>query len=98
MMEWYQVISYLLTNELRLLLGLYLVAKLLGFLPERKALLLSACGGAIVTILQVVSVPTIGIMAVEILVISIVAWYYRREQLRRCLFLIFFYEDRKSVV
>lgn len=92
MMDWYQVISYLLTNELRLLLGLYLVAKLLDFLPELKALLLSACGGAIVTILQVVSVPTIGIMAVEILVISIVAWYYRREQLRRCLFLIFFYE------
>jgi hypothetical protein len=42
MMEWYQIISYLLTNGLRLFGGLYLVAKLIDFPLEKKSLLLSA--------------------------------------------------------
>lgn len=92
MTEWYQIISYLLTNGLRLILGLYLVAKLMDFPLERKAFLLSAFGSCLITVFQIVAVPTIGILAAEIMVLSALAWYYHREQLRLCLFLIFFYE------
>ena len=41
MMDWIQILSYLFTNEVRLLLGLYLVSKLTDFSLERKALLLA---------------------------------------------------------
>lgn len=92
MMEWYQIISYLLTNGLRLILGLYLVANLMDFPLGRKAFLLSAFGSCLLTAFQIVAVPTIGVLAAEIMVVSALAWYYHREQLRLCLFLIFFYE------
>lgn len=36
MMDWYQIISYLFTNELRLLLGLFLVASLTGFSLKKE--------------------------------------------------------------
>ena len=92
MMDWVQILSYLFTNELRLLLGLYLVARLTDFSLERKALLLSGAGGCLVTILQAASLPSIGVMAVEVLVIAAVAWYYRWEKLNLFLFLAIFYE------
>lgn len=40
-MRWIQVISYLRTNELRLLLGLFLAARGLEFGLERKVLLVA---------------------------------------------------------
>lgn len=92
MMNWVQTISYFLTNELRLFLGLYLVAKLMDFPLERKALLLTGIGGCLATILQAASLPTIGVMAVEVLAIAAVAWYCLREKLNLCLFLAIFYE------
>ena len=92
MMDWVQVISYFFTNELRLFLGLYLVARLTDFSLERNVLLLTGIGGCLATILQEVSLPTIGVMAVEVLVITAVAWYYLREKLNLCLFLAIFYE------
>lgn len=92
MMDWVQVISYLCSNELRLFLGLYLVTKLTDFHLERKALLLTGIGGCLATILQAVSLPTIGVMAVEVLVITAVAGYYQRKKVNLCLFLAFFYE------
>lgn len=92
MMDWVQVISYLCSNELRLFLGLYLVAKLTDFHLERKALLLTGIGGCLATILQAVALPTIGVMAVEVLVITAVAGYYQRKKVNLCLFLAFFYE------
>lgn len=92
MMEWYQMISYLFTNGLRLILGLYLVAKLMDFPLEKKAFLLSSFGSCLITVFQIAAVPTIGILAAEIMVVSAITWYYHREQLRLCFFLIFFYE------
>lgn len=92
MMEWYQMISYLLTNELRLILGLYLVSKLTEFSLERKSLLIAGAGGCLVTLLQIVALPTMGFMTIELLMIAAIAWYYLQEQLQLCLFLIFFYE------
>ena len=92
MMDWIQILSYIFTNEVRLLLGLCLVARLMDFSPERKALLLTGAGGCLITILQAVSLPFIGVIAVEVLVISAVAWYYLREKLNLFLFLVIFYE------
>ena len=70
MMDWVRVVSCLFTNELRLFLGVYLVARLTDFSLERKALLLTGAGGCLATILQAASLPTIGVMAVEVLVIT----------------------------
>ena len=92
MMDWYQIISYLFTNELRLLLGLFLVASLTGFSLKKGGLLLSAVAGCVVTVLQTLSTPVVGTIAVEILFVLATAWYYLRQKLNLCLFLIFFYE------
>lgn len=92
MMDWLQILSYLFTNELRLFLGFYLVAKLIDFPLERKALLLVGAGGGLATILQSVSLPAISVIAVEVLVITAVAWYYRRGKIKLFLFLAISYE------
>ena len=100
MMEYIPIISYFLTNEMRLFLGLLLVAKVMNFLPERRILLLSAAGGVLVTVLQMAGLPTIGVLTVELLVITAVTWYCLRDKLNLCLFLIFFlqfqYQHSKS--
>ncbi|HJB16200.1 MAG TPA: GHKL domain-containing protein [Candidatus Blautia excrementipullorum] len=92
MMDWIRIFSYLFTNELRLLLGLCLVTRLTNFSLEQKVLLLTAAGGCLVTVLQAVSLPSIGVIAAEVLVISAAAWYYLREKLNLCLFLAIIYE------
>ena len=92
MMDWIQILSYLFTNEVRLLLGLYLVARLTDFPLEQKALLLAGVGGCLVTTLQAISLPFIGVIAVEVLIIVAVAWYYLRAKVNLCLYLAIFYE------
>lgn len=92
MMEYILAISYFFTNEVRLFLGLFLVAKVMNFLPKKMLLLLSAAGGVLVTALQMAGLPTIGVLTVELLVITAVTWYCLRDKLNLCLFLIFFYE------
>ena len=94
MMDWGQILSYLFTNEVRLFLGIYLVARLTDFPLEQKALLLTGAGGCLITILQTASLPAIAVIAVEVLVIVItaVAWHYQREKINLCLFLAISYE------
>ena len=92
MMEYILAISYFFTNEVRLFLGLFLVAKVMNFLSKKMLLLLSAAGGVLVTALQMAGLPTIGVLIVELLVITAVTWYCLRDKLNLCLFLIFFYE------
>lgn len=94
MMSWYQAVSCLFTNEIRLLLGVCLAARLMDFLPERKILLLSGMGGALVSLLQAASLPAAAVTAVEILIITAVSWYHLSEKGkgRYSLFLAFFYE------
>ena len=91
-MECIPMISYFLTNEIRLFLGLFLAAKVTNFLPERRILLLPAAGGVLVTALQMAGLPTIGALTVELLVITAVTWYCLRDKWNLCLFLAFFYE------
>lgn len=92
MIKWYQILSYLLTNGLRLVFGLFLVAKLTEFSLEKKVLLLGALSSCLITVFQIVAVPTNGILSAEIMIVSAITWYYYRDKLRLCLFLIFFYE------
>lgn len=92
MMEWYQIISYLLTTELRLILGLYLVAKLMNFSLDKKALAFAVLGGVFVTAAYVTALPTTVIIAAEMVILAVITWYYLREQMQICLFLVFFYE------
>lgn len=87
-----QAISYFLTNELRLFLGLYLAAKLTDLPLGRKALLLAGAGGCLAAVLSAVSFPASGVMAVEGLVITAIAGYYLREKISLCLFFAIFYE------
>ena len=91
-MGYIPMISHFLTNEMRLFIGLFLAAKVMDFLPERKILLLSAAGGALVTALQMAGLPMSSVLAVELLVITGIVWYCLRDKLNICLFLIFFYE------
>ncbi len=91
-MGYIPMISHFLTNEMRLFIGLFLAAKVMDFLPERKILLLSAAGGALVTALQMAGLPMFSVLAVELLVITGIVWYCLRDKLNICLFLIFFYE------
>lgn len=92
MTEWHQIISYLLTTELRILLCLYLVSRLMDFVLDKKAYFLAFFGGFFITAFYVFSLPAAAVMAAEIIVLSAVTWYCLRTQLRMCLFLIFFYE------
>lgn len=54
--------------------------------------LLSALGSCLITVFQIAAVPTIGILTTKVMVVSVIICYYHWEQLRLCLFLIFFYE------
>lgn len=92
MMEGCRIVSYLLTNELRLLLGLGLVAGAVQFSLDRQAMLLAAFGGGMVTLCQAASLPDTGVVAVELLVMAAIARSRLRGWENRCLFLMFFYE------
>ena len=54
------LLSQLLTNELRLVLGLYFAAKGLSFALTRRTLALAVAGGVAVTGLQGAGLPAAG--------------------------------------
>lgn len=85
-------ISYLLTNEVRLVLCLYLVAKLMDSELDRQEIVFSILGSCLITVFDVIGLPMVSIVAMEMVVLTVIAWYYMHEQLRMCIFLIFFYE------
>lgn len=93
MMDWYKIISCFFTTEIRMILGLCFVVKLLRFSKlDKKAFLLSAGGGAIVTLLTVLALPQFYLIGIEIAVLIAIVYDLFREETRLCLFLIFFYE------
>ncbi|SHK07634.1 sensor histidine kinase [Hespellia stercorisuis] len=93
MTEWYKIVSCFFTNEIQLLLGLCLVAKLLNFPKLNKiAVLLSTGGSVLITWATILALPQFYLVGIEIgLLITMVCYLYR-EQTRICVFLIFFYE------
>lgn len=92
MTPWALILSNLLTNELRLFLGLFFVARGIPFGHERRIVGLAAAGGVLVTGLQAAGCPAVGALAVELLVLTALTWYALGESPRRSLFLFFFYE------
>ncbi len=92
MTGWLIAISYLLTNGLRLVLGVYLAAKLLDAELDKKVILFSLLGSGLVTALHISGMTAIGSIAAEIVILTAITGYYLRAQLRIGLFLIFFYE------
>lgn len=93
MMEWYKIISYFLTTEIRMILAICFVAKLLYFPKlDKKAYLLSAVGGTIVTLLTVLVFQQFYLVGIEVVILTAIAYYLFREETRLCLFLVFFYE------
>lgn len=93
MMGWYQIISFLFTNGLRIFFGLYLVMAVLKISGDRKrAGVLSAVGAVFITALSCLAVPQIYIAGVEIIILMLIIRRLLGAELRMPLFLIFFYE------
>ncbi|MFD1177888.1 GHKL domain-containing protein [Paenibacillus puldeungensis] len=93
MMEWVQIISNLLTNNIRIFLCLFLVAELLK-LPriQRNAAGLSLGVAAVITVLTLLPLSQFYLTGIEIVALMAIAHYLFHEETRMCLFLIFFYE------
>lgn len=93
-MEWYQILSYFLTNGIRGFAGLYLVCTLLlgrKDVPMMGAL--SAGTAAVITALLVCPVSDAGVLGAEILLLAVGArMLVPRDQIRISLFILFFYE------
>ena len=94
MMEWYQILSYFLTNGIRGFAGLYLVcALLLGRKDVPRMGALSAGTAAVITALLVCPVSDAGVIGAEILLLAVGArMLVPRDQIRMSLFILFFYE------
>lgn len=94
MMEWYQILSYFLTNSIRGFLGLYLVCGLLSARMElRRTVMISAAAAAAITALPLLSVSGAGVLGAEIILLAAASRVYLpREQTRMSLFILFFYE------
>ena len=93
MMTWYQILSFFLTNGLRIFLGLYLVITLQQLTGNRKkASVISVCATAFITILSCFSIQLFLMTGIEIFFVILIAYYLYAAPLRMSLFLIFFYE------
>ena len=92
MMEWYQIVSFFLTNEIRIILVFYFVSKLLKIFPDKKPFIIIAFGGAIISSLQVVALPMAVVFVTEVVILVAAEWYYLRNPLRLCIYLSFFFE------
>lgn len=93
MMGWYQIISFLFTNGLRVFFGIYLVMAALKLSGDRKkAGVLSACAGVFITLLSCLPIPQIYMIGAEILIILLIIRHLFGTELRMPLFLTFFYE------
>ena len=93
MMGWYQIISFLFTNGLRIFFGIYLVMAVLKLSGDRKKVgILSVCTAVFVTMLSYLDVRQIYIIGVEIIVIMLIIRHLFKAELRMSLFLTFFYE------
>ena len=91
-MEWYQIISYTLTNELRLLFGLYFIIKLFKLTLDKKAVIFAFCGGLLVSILMIIRLSSVFYIATEIIILIAITRYLSHKNIRMCIFFSFFYE------
>lgn len=93
-MEWYQLLSYLFTNGIRIVAGFLLVDKVLKLQTKMKQTAVALTGITIViTAVQVVfQLQLYQLLGVEVvLLLAGLVGYYRAKP-RMCTFLLFFYE------
>lgn len=93
MMEWYQILSYFLTNGIRIFLCLCLISTLLNLsFNNYKAFIFSFGISLAVTVLSLLSMESLLLYGVEILLLIGICHFLFHSETRMCLFLIFFYE------
>ncbi|MCM1065154.1 MAG: GHKL domain-containing protein [Eubacterium sp.] len=94
MMAWYQILSFFLTNCLRIFLGLYLVIALQQLTGnKKKASVISVGAAAFITVLSCFPIGQFYLTGIEVIVLILIANYLYAAELRMCLFFIFFYEE-----
>ena len=93
MMTWYQILSFFLTNWMRIFLGLYLVVTLLKLSGNtRKATVFSVCEAVCITALSCLCIRQFFCLGAEIIVLVLTVHFLFAAKVRMCLFLVFFYE------
>ena len=92
-MAWYQILSFFLTNWLRIFLGLYLVTTLLKLSGNTKKIGVVSAGVAIlITVIFCFSVSQVYLIGTEIIALILAAHYFFMAEPRMALFFTFFYE------
>ena len=93
MMTWYQILSFFLTNGLRIFLGLYLAVTLLELSGNmKKAAAFSSCAAVCITAFSCFPIQQIYIGGAETIILTVILYYLFAAKLRMSLFLTFFYE------
>ncbi len=93
-MEGYQLISYFLTNSIRVLVGLTLVVQVLKIQSDiKKTMSFSIAIAAVITVAQgLLELQQYQLLGGEIILSAVLLTYAHRDKTRMCLFLLFFYE------
>ncbi len=93
MMAWYQILSFFLTNGLRIFFGLYLAVTLLKLSGNmKKAAAFSVCAAVCITVFSCFPIGQIYIAGAETIILTVILYYLFAANLRMSLFLAFFYE------
>lgn len=94
MMNWYQIISFICTNGIRIFLCLCLIDYLMDARKTtyHKIVLFSGIGAVLATALLLLQLPHFYLIGAELMILFIMAYVLFHKDLRICLFLIFFYE------
>ena len=95
-MTWYQILSFFLTNGLRIFFGMYLAITLLDLSGNvKKAAAFSvctACAAVCITVLSGFPIRQIYIAGAETIILTVILYCLFAANLRMSLFLMFFYE------
>ncbi len=92
-MTWYQILSFFLTNGLRIFFGMYFAITLLDLSGNmKKAAAFSACVSVCITVLSGFPIQQIYIAGAETIILTVILYCLFAANLRMSLFLTFFYE------
>ncbi len=93
-MEWYQLISYFMTNGIRILAAFLLVFEVLKFRINKKIAGGCLIGIAIIiTVMQgIMNMQQYPLLGSEVLLLLVILTYFCHQKPRMCAFLLFFYE------
>lgn len=93
MMGWYQVISYSLTNGIRIFVCILMITTLLkSYRVEKSTAWLSLTCGMVTAALYLFPIPQIAIIALEMIAILCILHFQYKCEIRMSAFLTFFFE------